>query len=69
MVRVPMWAAGILGVLVLLAIFSGDAKITTTSGCDEWVREIAIRDIYDGYAPQTQYSFYGLGIGICMLGG
>lgn len=69
MVRIPLWAAGILGVLILFAIIGGDAKITSESGCDEWVREVAIRDIGDGYAPQTQYSFYGLGIGVCLLGG
>lgn len=68
MVRVPLWVAAILGILILITIISGDAKITTEDGCDEWVRETAIEDIADGYAPQTEYSFYGLGIGVCLLG-
>lgn len=68
MVRVPLWAAGILGILLILTMLSGDAKFTTEAGCDEWVKEVAVRDILDGYAPQTNYSFYGLGIGFCMLG-
>ena len=66
-VQVPVWVAGLLAAGVAVSVISGEAKITTSDGCQEWLDEVAWDDFNEGYNPPDEASFYGLGIGICFL--
>lgn len=65
--RAPLWIGALLVIGVIISVASGDAKITTNDGCQEWLDEVALVDMLDGFNPPDAANFYGLGIGVCFL--
>ena len=65
--KIPLLVAGFLVIAIGSAVISGDAKLTTNNGCQEWLDEVALDDMLDGFNPPDAANFYGLGIGVCFL--
>lgn len=53
--------------IILYLVVTGEAKITTNEGCQDWLDEVAEKDFNEGFNPPDRADWYGLGIGICFL--
>lgn len=62
-----IWIAGAVILVIIYLVATGEAKITSNDGCQEWLEEVAADDIRDGFNPPDEAGWYGLGIGVCFL--